>query len=118
LRLDPNCAWTPETSLRVARELAGDLQYLEDPTPGLDGMAEVAAAAPMPLATNMCVVSFPDIAPSVAMGSVGVVLADHHYWGGLTRSTHLAAICETFGIGVSMHSNSHLGISLAAMTHL
>jgi glucarate dehydratase len=31
---------------------------------------------------------------------------------------HLAAICRTFGRDLSMHSNSHLGISLAAMTHL
>ena len=30
----------------------------------------------------------------------------------------LAEICHTFGLGVGMHSNSHLGISLAAMTHL
>jgi glucarate dehydratase len=30
----------------------------------------------------------------------------------------LAAICETFDLGLSMHSNSHLGISLAAMTHV
>ncbi len=42
LRLDPNAAWTPETSLKVAARLAGVLEYLEDPTPGLDGMAEVA----------------------------------------------------------------------------
>ena len=27
-------------------------------------------------------------------------------------------ICDTFGLGLSMHSNSHLGISLAAMVHL
>ena len=27
-------------------------------------------------------------------------------------------MCETFGLGLSMHSNSHLGISLIAMTHL
>jgi glucarate dehydratase len=54
LRLDPNAAWTPQTSLKVASGLAGVLEYLEDPTPGLDGMAEVARQAPMPLATNMC----------------------------------------------------------------
>ena len=30
----------------------------------------------------------------------------------------LADICETFGLGLSMHSNSHMGISLAAMVHL
>jgi glucarate dehydratase len=118
LRLDPNAAWTPETSLKVAEELDGVVEYLEDPAPGIDGMAEVAARAPMPLATNMAVIAFEHIARSVEVGAVQVILSDHHYWGGLSRSKELAGICRTFGIGLSMHSNSHLGISLAAMTHL
>ncbi|MGH3734282.1 MAG: glucarate dehydratase family protein [Micromonosporaceae bacterium] len=118
LRLDPNAAWTPETSARVARELDGVLEYLEDPTPGIDGMALVAAEAGMPLATNMCVVAFEHLQPAVAADAVQVVLSDHHYWGGLRRSATLAGICDSFGLGLSMHSNSHLGISLAAMVHL
>jgi glucarate dehydratase len=118
LRIDPNAAWTPETSIKVARALGGVLDYLEDPTPGIDGMARVAAEAPMPLATNMCVVAFEHLPPAIERKAIGVLLADHHYWGGLVRSTHLATLCATFGIEVSMHSNSHLGISLAAMTHL
>lgn len=118
LRLDPNAAWTVETSIRVARETEGLLQYLEDPTPGRAGMAEVAQATGMPLATNMCVVDFDQLPEAVSLGSVQVVLADHHYWGGLAKSLELAKICRTWGMGVSMHSNSHLGISLAAMTHL
>jgi glucarate dehydratase len=118
LRLDPNAAWTPPTAIKVASGLAGVLEYLEDPTPDLDGMAEVARQAPMPLATNMCVVAFNQLAPAIAKQSVGVVLSDHHYWGGLHRSRLLAGICDNFGLGLSMHSNSHLGISLAAMVHL
>ncbi|MEV7403642.1 glucarate dehydratase family protein [Streptomyces sp. NPDC091267] len=118
LRLDPNAAWSVETSLEVARRLDGVLEYLEDPTPGLEGMARVARGASMPLATNMCVVAFDQLAPAVAQDSVQVVLSDHHYWGGLHRSKLLSGICDTFGMGLSMHSNSHLGISLAAMTHL
>jgi glucarate dehydratase len=118
LRLDPNAAWTPQTSVKVAAGLAGILEYLEDPTPGLDGMAEVASQAAMPLATNMCVVAFDQLPAAVAKKSVSVVLSDHHYWGGLQRSRLLAGICDTFGLGLSMHSNSHLGISLAAMVHL
>ncbi|EFL02338.1 glucarate dehydratase [Streptomyces sp. TverLS-915] len=118
LRLDPNAAWTVETSLKVATETRGLLEYLEDPAPGIDGMAAVARGADMPLATNMCVVAFEHIAPAFTRNAVQVVLADHHYWGGLRRSLELAAICRTFGVGVSMHSNSHLGISLAAMVHL
>ncbi|OZF36175.1 glucarate dehydratase [Rhodococcus sp. 14-2496-1d] len=118
LRLDPNAAWTVDTSIRVAAELDGIVQYLEDPTPGLEGMAEVAREAKMPLATNMCVVAFDHLKPAVKKDSVQVVLSDHHYWGGLQRSRLLAGICETFEMGLSMHSNSHLGISLAAMVHL
>ena len=118
LRLDPNAAWSVATSLKVAAELDGVLEYLEDPTPEISGMAEVATKAPMPLATNMCVVAFEHLKPSVEQDAVQVLLSDHHYWGGLQRSRQLGMICQTFGIGLSMHSNSHLGISLAAMTHL
>jgi len=118
LRLDPNAVWTVPTSIKVARETDGLLEYLEDPTRGQENMAAVAKEAPMPLATNMCVVKPEDIAPAFENRAVSVVLSDHHYWGGLRRSAELAAICRTWGVGISMHSNSHLGISLAAMTHL
>jgi glucarate dehydratase len=118
LRLDPNTAWTVATSLRVAEETDGLLEYLEDPTPTIAGMADVAEKAPMPLATNMCVIQFADIPEAFARRAVGVVLADHHYWGGLRACAELAAICRTWDVGLSMHSNSHLGISLAAMVHL
>ncbi|MFG1702314.1 glucarate dehydratase family protein [Nonomuraea sp. M3C6] len=118
LRLDPNAAWTVDTSIRVGEELEGVLQYLEDPTAGISGMAEVAAAVPMPLATNMCVVTPEHLPPAIASHAIGVLLLDHHYWGGLVRSSHIAALCDAFGLSLSMHSNSHLGISLAAMTHL
>ena len=118
LRLDPNGAWTPETSLRVADRLADVVEYLEDPTPGITGMAEVSAGTDVPLATNMCVIAFEHLPPVIAVDAVQVVLSDHHLWGGLRRSAILDGITETFGLGLSMHSNSHLGISLAAMVHL
>ncbi|NJQ01666.1 glucarate dehydratase family protein [Streptomyces zingiberis] len=118
LRIDPNGAWTPDTAIRVAHALDGVLEYLEDPTPGTAGMARVAARAPMPLATNMCVVRFADLEPAVRARAVGVVLSDHHFWGGLRDTQALSVACRSFGIGLSMHSNSHLGISLAAMVHV
>jgi glucarate dehydratase len=118
IRLDPNAAWTPRTSIDVARRLDGVLEYLEDPTEGITGMAEVARQAPMPLATNMCVIAFDQLPTAIGAAAVQVVLADPHYWGGLRRSKLLAEICQTFGLGVSMHSDPHLGISLAAMVQL
>ncbi|MFI8091835.1 glucarate dehydratase family protein [Streptomyces sp. NPDC086080] len=118
LRLDPNGAWSVETSLKVAAELGDVLEYLEDPTLGTPGMAEVAARTGVPLATNMCVTTFAEIKEAFTRDAVQVVLSDHHYWGGLRNTQQLAAICRTFGVGVSMHSNTHLGISLAAMTQV
>jgi glucarate dehydratase len=118
LRLDPNGAWSVPTSLRVAAELGDVLEYLEDPALGTDAMAQVAAHTDVPLATNMCVTTFAEIAEAFTRGAVQVVLSDHHYWGGLRNTRDLAAICRTFGVDVSMHSNTHLGISLAAMTQV
>ncbi|MGW7383751.1 glucarate dehydratase family protein [Streptomyces sp. NPDC054794] len=118
LRLDPNGAWSVATSLRVAKELADVLEYLEDPALGTPAMAEVSAGTDVPLATNMCVTTFAEIEEAFARDAVQVVLSDHHYWGGLRNTQHLAALCATFGVGISMHSNTHLGISLAAMTHV
>ncbi|MGC4192218.1 MAG: enolase C-terminal domain-like protein [Thermomicrobiales bacterium] len=123
LRIDPNAAWTVETSIAVGEKLAGTLEYFEDPTPGIDGMSAVrkgllAKGIDLPNATNMCVTSFDDIPELNAKDAVQVILGDHHYWGGLRAVVELGRICSTYHLGLSMHSNSHLGVSLMAMTHL
>jgi glucarate dehydratase len=117
LRLDPNAIWSVETSVRVGQELEGDLEYLEDPTWGVEGMAAVNREVSTPLSTNMCLTAFEHFPENIRLNAVDVVLSDHHYWGGLRPTKEMARICETWGLGVSMHSNSHLGISLAAMLH-
>ena len=126
LRIDPNSAWTVETSFRVGKELAEELSgggYLEDPTAGLEDMAKVrqqlvAEGIMTPLATNVAVTSFGDIPPAIELDAVQIILCDHHYWGGMRQVQHLANICKVFGIGLSMHSNSHLGVSLMGMAHV
>ncbi|WP_327583963.1 glucarate dehydratase [Nonomuraea sp. NBC_00507] len=118
LRLDPNGGWSVEASVRVAEEVGDLLEYMEDPTAGVDGMAEVRKRTGAVLATNMCVTTFAEVPEAFAKDAVQVVLSDHHYWGGLQATRELAALCRTYGVGLSMHSNTHLGISLAAMTHV
>ena len=126
LRIDPNCAWSVETSVKVGLALAEELSgggYLEDPTAGLHGMAEVrkrlrAEGAETPLASNVSITSFGDLPAAVELDAVQIVLCDHHYWGGMRQVQQLAKTCQTFGIGLSMHSNSHLGVSLLAMAQV
>lgn len=116
LRIDPNAVWSVDDTLRVAPALEGVLEYLEDPVAGVDGMAQIARATSIPLATNMVVVSEQTILPAAEARAISVLLGDHHYWGGLRGSVELGVIARAMGWGLSMHSNSHLGVSLAAMT--
>jgi len=118
LRIDPNGGWTVPEALEVLPLLKQiGIEYYEDPVTGLEPMAVVAERATMPLATNMVVTAFSDIPEAVARRAVQVILADHHGWGGLWAVKYLGRICETFGLGLSQHSNTHLGISFAAMLH-
>ncbi|MET0348705.1 MAG: glucarate dehydratase family protein [Rhizobacter sp.] len=118
LRLDPNANWSLATSIAAAADLDDVLEYYEDPTPGLAGMAELARHTKLPLATNMVITTLDDFRKGAESGAVKVLLSDHHYWGGLRVTQTLARMCRLWDLGLSMHSNSHLGISLMAMTHV
>ena len=118
LRIDPMGAWTVPTARRMAYEMRDLLEYLEDPSPGMNGMAELAQDCPLPLATNLVVVQTDQLFEAKSRNAVQIVLSDHHYWRGMTGAAELGRICAAAGMGVSMHSNSHLGISLAAMVHV
>ena len=125
LRIDPNCAWSVETSVRVGRELKEELSgggYLEDPCAGLEGMAEVRRrlleeGIQTPLASNVAVTCFAHVPKAWRLDAVQIVLSDPHYWGGIRNLQRLAHLCETLGMGLSMHSNNHLGVSLMTMAH-
>ena len=126
LRIDPNCAWSVDTSVVVGESLAEELSgggYLEDPCPELAGMGEVrkrllSKGIHTPLASNVAVTQFADVPRARDLDAVQIVLSDPHYWGGMRQVQHLSHLCEVLGMGLSMHSNSHLGVSMMAMTHV
>jgi len=123
LRLDPNGAWTVATSLRVAALLRDlDMEWLEDPTFGLDGMAEVTARSPIATATNMCLIDFHELGSAVRRRAVDVMLLDVFFLGGLRATREMASACGAFGIDVGIHSGgsggAELGVALAAMLHV
>ena len=50
--------------------------------------------------------------------AVDVILLDTTFWGGIRQCVKAAGVCETFQLGVAVHSSGELGIQLATMLHL
>src|SRR5437588_12207308 len=72
----------------------------------------------VPLATNTVVVNFEQLAANVLDTAVDVILLDTTFWGGIRACVKAAGVCETFQLGVAVHSSGELGIQLASMLHL
>lgn len=118
LRIDPNGVWSVPTAVQVGKQLEDlHIEYFEDPSWGLNGNAEVRRQVRIPIATNMYPARFDDLAPAIKMGAVDIVLTDIHYWEGPRGVKDLVAICNTFNLGLAMHSGAEFGIELAAMLH-
>jgi glucarate dehydratase len=118
LRIDPNGLWSVATAVRIGRRLEDlNLEYFEDPAWGLQGNSAVRKQVRIPIATNMYPNKFDDLGPAIHMGAIDIVLTDLHYWEGPRGVKDLCAICNTFNLGVAMHSGSEFGVELAAMLH-
>jgi glucarate dehydratase len=119
LRIDPNGLWSATTALGVVRAMEPlNLEYCEDPVWGLEAMSRLRAEVHVPFSTNMCVVDFDTLPVGIRLKAVDVVLGDPHKWGGLLANKKLSHVCETFALGMSIHSGAELGISTAANVHL
>ncbi len=119
VRFDPNGAWSTEEAIRFGQAIEGlNNDYLEDPVFGLHGMRRVREKVKMPLATNTVVVNFEQLAANVPHTAVDVILLDTTFWGGIRPCIKAAGVCETFQLGIAVHSSGELGIQLATMLHL
>jgi glucarate dehydratase len=118
-RFDPNAVWSAEQAIwfgQAIKDIKND--YLEDPVFGLNGMRRTREKLRIPLATNTVVVGFEQLAANVLNTAVDVILLDTTFWGGIRQCVKAAGICETFQLGVAVHSSGELGIQLATMLHL
>ncbi len=118
-RFDPNGVWSTETAIWFGQQIE-DIRndYLEDPVFGMAGMRRVREKVRMPLATNTVVVNFEQLAANALDTAVDVILLDTTFWGGVRPCVKAAGVCETFQLGVAVHSSGELGVQLATMLHL
>jgi glucarate dehydratase len=119
LRFDPNGVWSTEQAIRFGHAIENlRNDYLEDPVFGMNGMRRTREKVRVPLATNTVVVNFEQLAANVLNTAVDVILLDTTFWGGIRACVKAATVCETFQLGVAVHSSGELGIQLATMLHL
>jgi len=121
LRADVNGAWTPGTAKRQLAKLAAyDLQYVEQPLEldDLEGHVNLRASTSVPIALDESAYTLSDVGNIVRRGAADVVLLDPHEAGGLWPVIKQAAICESVGIPVTLHSGGELALSQAAYLHL
>jgi glucarate dehydratase len=120
LRHDPNGAYALDAALALGQALAPLApEFLEDPTDGLEGMARLAPRLPMPLATNMAILSPADLAARHRRG-VGpqIVLGDLFYWGGVAGLADMARVARRIGLTPALHSFYESAVATAANAHL
>ena len=119
VRFDPNAAFSVEEAIRFGRAIE-DLRndYYEDATWGLNGMRRVREQVAIPTATNTVVVNFEQLAANILDPAIDVILLDTTFWGGVRPCVKAAGVCETFQLGIAVHSSGELGIQLATMLHL
>jgi glucarate dehydratase len=119
VRFDPNSAFSLADAIRFGRGIA-DLNndYYEDPVWGMPQLLRLKEFVKIPTATNTVVINFEQLAENVRNGAVDVILLDTTFWGGIRPCIKAAGVCETFGLGVAVHSSGELGIQLATMLHL
>lgn len=119
LRYDPNCALSLGDAIEFGRAIEGlNNDYYEDPVWGMPQLARLKEFVRIPIATNTVVVNFEQLAANVSQRAVDVILLDTTFWGGIRACIKAAAVCETFGLGVAVHSSGELGIQLATMLHM
>ena len=121
LRLDVNGAWTPGTAKRQCRRLLPyDPAYVEQPLEldDLAGHAALRAGQPIPIALDESAYTLQDVGNIVRAQAADVILLDPHEAGGLWPTVKAAAVAESVGIPVTLHSGGELGLSQAAYLHL
>jgi glucarate dehydratase len=112
LTLDPNACWDVPTSIRVLTRLKGIIDYIEDPTWGIENLTAVQQVVAMRIATNMAVTRFKHLKPALQAGLDLIVLADPQFWGGISSALAVARFCAGSGWGLGCHSNNHQGIAM------
>ena len=119
IRFDPNANYGVATAIELCKRLDPlGLEFFEDPTGELEGIARLKAAVKTPVATNMWVVKDEHLVPAIRRKAVDVVLGDLFMWGGIDAWRRMARTAHAYGLKPALHSVYETGIATVANLHL
>jgi len=121
LRIDPNCAYSPEQAADLARQLEPyHLQYLEQPilAEPLEDAAKLRTQTTTPIALNESVTDPASVWEILHAGAASHILPDTHIAGGILPSVKIGYLCEAAGVPCIMHCGHDMGPKTAAMVHI
>jgi L-alanine-DL-glutamate epimerase-like enolase superfamily enzyme len=117
LMTDANQGFTVSESIRRAKAFAPfALAWLEEPLPAEDlgGHAELARAAPMPIAVGESIYAPQHFREYLERDACSIVQVDCARIGGVTPWLKVAHLAESFNVAVCPHFLMELHVSLAA----
>lgn len=121
LRIDPNCAYSPQQAAELCRQLEPyKLEYLEQPIPAdpLSDAAWLREQTTVPIALNESVIDPASVMAIFAADAAEFILPDTHIAGGILPCVKIGHLCEAAGVPCIMHCGHDLGPKTAAMLHV
>jgi L-alanine-DL-glutamate epimerase-like enolase superfamily enzyme len=118
LRIDPNCAYTPQQAAELARRLEEyHLEYLEQPI-AADPVSDAAwlrQQTATPIALNESVTDPASVWAILKAEAAAFILPDTHIAGGIWPCVKIGHVCEAAGVPCIIHCGHDMGPKTAAM---
>jgi muconate cycloisomerase len=122
LRFDANQAYRgrgAKAAIRALRELqAAGADYFEQPTEGLDRMAEIRAAIDVPVIADESCWQPHDVVAVAETRAADVISIYVAKAGGLSRARRVAILAETYGLPCDVNGSLESAVGTAASLHL
>lgn len=113
--------YTVPTAIRMAKAFAESrVAWLEEPVPeyDLDGMAQVVAESPIPIAYGEHTATVHGFRSLIRQRAATVLQPDATVCGGLLEAQRICALARAHGLRVAPHSGGLTAIGIAANLHL
>jgi muconate cycloisomerase len=120
LTVDANQGWrTPAEAVRIIQAMEpAQLRFVEQPVPGIQAMAEVAARVGVPLMADESVWTAHDVVEVARAGAALLVSIYTSKAGGLQRAMQADAVALACGLGTNVNGSGETGIGNLGNLHL